>query len=759
MPQRKSGVAAAPHGYAAKRHGKPGAEELIKEELAASEPPAGPESEEAAGGQAKDAGAIGGKGRRGRPRKADVEAGKAEAKKAEGGEAEEEEEEEEDADYEPAPEDRAGEAEDQKEEFTAEPGAEAQPVKDEMEGKSAEGTEASRGEKRPAQPAEGEGEGAKRGKGGRGRPTKAETEARKAQGGKAEGGQAGGEEEEEEEEEDDDEERDEDFEPKTEDLAGVAADRKEELTTDAAGEAQAAKEEMQGGAQGGEGEGGGGGKGQGKGGKAKGGSGTQNGGQRASGRKAGAGGKRGEAAAYLEEEQGMAEEEEGGGGGGAGGRVGGGGEHAGVEPEGKGEERAGGEKQAKGGEGKEQEGGDAEDEGEGGGGYETETDYSDVESINDVLVQPLVEMRDLYKSGAAPGNRREQAFKAKMYSLAVDGIRRHKGEVKSAEHAQGIKHVGPAIADHVREILDNVAKGEKPTFTKLEEAKRDPEVRTKKLFASIWGVGGAHAQRLYDAGFRSLDDLKRGHPAPAGLNHMQHVGLEYFDELGQPVPREEAAEIGQVVAREVQSVLGQDATVELVGGFRRGEAASENVDCLVRHPTGGYGTGDVLGGVVDRLREVGLITHVLQEGAGGKGKGVPADDVKDSTQTFSGLCRLRPGMPHRRLMIRVYPPACYPFALLYYTGDGLFSRNLRTYAHRPGVGGKMHRLTNRGLFPRVSGGGVSGGVGSGEDEAKFSPTSVQCETEDDVFRALGLKYVPPNERSGQKAYELPQVIR
>ena len=55
---------------------------------------------------------------------------------------------------------------------------------------------------------------------------------------------------------------------------------------------------------------------------------------------------------------------------------------------------------------------------------------------------------------------------------------------------------------------------------------------------------------------------------------------------------------------------------------------------------------------------------------------------------------------------------------------------MRIYATKNG-----YHLENYGLYPAVKAGG-----------SKYSLQLIPCYTEHDVFRILGLKYIPPEER-------------
>lgn len=61
------------------------------------------------------------------------------------------------------------------------------------------------------------------------------------------------------------------------------------------------------------------------------------------------------------------------------------------------------------------------------------------------------------------------------------------------------------------------------------------KVRTISLFGEVWGIGPATALKLYDKGYRTLDDLKNDD----SLTHAQKIGLKYFDDINTRIPRHE----------------------------------------------------------------------------------------------------------------------------------------------------------------------------------------------------------------------------
>ena len=123
----------------------------------------------------------------------------------------------------------------------------------------------------------------------------------------------------------------------------------------------------------------------------------------------------------------------------------------------------------------------------------------------------------------------------------------------------------------------------------------------------------------------------------------------------------------------------------------------------------------VLQNIVDDIDRRGLISARLSQGTFGQ-------------DNFMGVCKLPDGKEnrkHRRLDIKIYEPKQFATALLYFTGSGRFNRSMRTYTHMMGW-----HLDDKGLYM---------------DRNKSR--RVETVTEQDIFAALGLDYVRPQDRS------------
>ncbi|CAF1639327.1 unnamed protein product, partial [Didymodactylos carnosus] len=90
-----------------------------------------------------------------------------------------------------------------------------------------------------------------------------------------------------------------------------------------------------------------------------------------------------------------------------------------------------------------------------------------------------------------------------------------------------LPEIGQRLATKILEIIET------GHLSKLEEYQTNDEVKKMDMFTKIWGAGPTQAKKWIDQGYQTLDDLR----AKAHLTHNQQVGLKYYDEFLQRIPR------------------------------------------------------------------------------------------------------------------------------------------------------------------------------------------------------------------------------
>ncbi|XP_012914427.2 DNA-directed DNA/RNA polymerase mu isoform X1 [Mustela putorius furo] len=298
-------------------------------------------------------------------------------------------------------------------------------------------------------------------------------------------------------------------------------------------------------------------------------------------------------------------------------------------------------------------------------------------------------------------------------------------QVTALSQLQGLPNFGEHSCRVVQELLEH------GVCEEVERVRRSERYQTMKLFTGIFGVGVKTADRWYRDGLRTLDSLQE---QLQRLTQQQRAGLQHYRELSIPVQRPEAEALQQEVEAAAVDIL-PGATVTLVGGFRRGKLHGHDVDLLLSHPQEGLVAG-LLPHVMHRLERQGLVLYHQHH------RGHPEDaahrtrhsNTMDAFErSFCIFCLphspgAAAGGAHRRAVrvdLVAVPVSQLPFALLGWTGSKHFERELRRFSRKE----RGLCLNSHGLF---------------DPEQKML---LHVASEEDIFRHLGLEYLPPEQRN------------
>ncbi|XP_075657192.1 DNA polymerase lambda isoform X2 [Castanea sativa] len=302
------------------------------------------------------------------------------------------------------------------------------------------------------------------------------------------------------------------------------------------------------------------------------------------------------------------------------------------------------------------------------------------------------------------------------YYKAIAVIEKLSFKIDSADQVKDLPSIGKSLQDHIQEIVTT------GKLSKLEHFEKDEKVRTITLFGEVWGIGPATALKLYEKGHRTLDDLKNEN----SLTNSQRIGLKYFDDIKQRIPRREVQEMDLLLQKVGEDIL-HGVNIVCGGSFRRGKASCGDLDIIITHPDGRSHRG-FLSKYVERLKDMKFLREDLiftthsEEG------------TDSGVDTYFGLCTY-PGRELRhRIDLKVYPRDIYAFGLIAWTGNDVLNRRLRLLAESKGF-----RLDDTGLFPAT--------YGSGGKQGTRASASLKFNMEKEVFDFLGFPWLEPHERN------------
>ena len=345
-------------------------------------------------------------------------------------------------------------------------------------------------------------------------------------------------------------------------------------------------------------------------------------------------------------------------------------------------------------------------------GQDTNSGHNENGGLNEGIASMFDELESIVS--ASPDKR--DRFRGMAYRRAAAAVRKHHHRIYSVPDAEELRsQIGQRSFDKIVEFIET------GSVEKAEFLKSDPHVAARQELMGIWGVGPSKAEDLIASGItsisqlRALSDTELSHT----LNHNQRLGLMYYDDLLPKMPRAEVEEIFEIVNGSIYQLYGgsgHDRGLKCIvcGSYRRGAAACSDADLLLYWDD------------TDEVHETAERTlHALVADLTEKGYMLAHFNNSNSdhqSSIFLGIFRSHPERPARRVDLKVWPKKSLPFALMHFTGNADFNRRIRLYAKRNGF-----KLTDTYLS-------------KGEQ-------ILACETEQDVFQSLGLKYVPPTDRT------------
>jgi DNA polymerase (family X) len=306
-----------------------------------------------------------------------------------------------------------------------------------------------------------------------------------------------------------------------------------------------------------------------------------------------------------------------------------------------------------------------------------------------------------------------QSFRVRAYESATHAIAATTVDLHSlpAKELQKIEGIGKSTAEKIRELVET------GRVSKLEalRAKHPPAV---VALLGIQGLGPKALKRLRtELGVASLDDL-RAALASHRLRDLKGFGEKSEEKLARALERWEAQGTVGRTPISVAYPLGVRVVAGLLevpgvthaavcGSLRRFSETIGDVDVVV--------AASAAGPVMDALVKLPLVDRVLVQG-----------EAKTSVVTRRGT----------QVDVRVVAPHQLGAALLYFTGSKGHNIKLRMRALARGL------TLNEYALSEIEGGGV-----------------VASETEEQIYAALGLPFIPPVLREDAGEIEAAEAGR
>lgn len=293
--------------------------------------------------------------------------------------------------------------------------------------------------------------------------------------------------------------------------------------------------------------------------------------------------------------------------------------------------------------------------------------------------------------------------------------------LEDGEDLTELPGIGKDIAKYISELVETGA------LTRLEEIGNEVP-RSLTELVKLDGVGPKKVHKLWqELGITSIDELERAIEAErvAELDGFGETTVakisraieDYRKRAGRFRLDQVEALVLPLVAHMVEAP--GVARVEIAGSYRRRKETVGDIDLLVQAEEGWSEIMDHFTGFLSVERVVS------------------AGETRGSVVLRSGL----------EVDLRILPERSMGAALHYFTGSKEHSVALRQIAQRQGL-----RVNEWGVF-RVPEADGDASTNAGEDEGPEAGERIAGATEEDVFGALGLEWIPPvlRENRGEVA--------
>ena len=319
-------------------------------------------------------------------------------------------------------------------------------------------------------------------------------------------------------------------------------------------------------------------------------------------------------------------------------------------------------------------------------------------------------------------------FKVVNFRKAIKAIKDHPSEITKGEDLKDVKGIGKGIMTRIDEILKE--------GTLKEEIGEGSNANTKfaniEKLEKITGIGPAKAKTLNDQNVtleillnemaETGGDFSKIKPSNhlSKLTHHQLIGVKYFNDIEQPIPRKEIQGI-QIKLKKFISQVSEKYEVIICGSFRRQKTTSGDIDVLILNPD--LSTEEVIKkSMVNHLNVI--VDHLIK-------KKVIVDSLTEEGGTkYMGICKgTRAGLG-RRIDIRLIPYESKGAAMLYFTGSGNFNKVMRTEALKKG-----YTINEYGIYTTKK-----------EGKKIVKNELVPTESEEDIFKVVDMEYLAPKDR-------------
>jgi len=266
-----------------------------------------------------------------------------------------------------------------------------------------------------------------------------------------------------------------------------------------------------------------------------------------------------------------------------------------------------------------------------------------------------------------------------------------------------IKGIGESISTKIIEFMKT------GSIKFYNDLKNDPDFNAVLLLSTIMGIGYKNAKYFvekYDV--RTIDELRELYvngDIKNKFNRAQILGLKFYDDLVQKIPKEEI----KLFEHKLKKYINDNKLIykfEIMGSYKRGKEFSRDIDLLVYK-------NDIIKQSDIHMKYMTEFIEIVKKNA------KYVDILSFGSSKFMGLFILDKIVRHVDILI--VPMDNLYTSIQYFTGSKEFNVKMRQIAKSKGF-----KLNEKGLFKNNK--------------------QIKLESEKDIFKILDINYIDPKYR-------------
>lgn len=343
--------------------------------------------------------------------------------------------------------------------------------------------------------------------------------------------------------------------------------------------------------------------------------------------------------------------------------------------------------------------------------------------FNNLIDMKQVEYDEMPRALTPELKKKKQALRFGKIAMikVIDILKNMETEITDIKQLEGVSGIGSGSQKRIKEFLETGKLAELEEYDKMIE-KRQANKQIVDELKRVHGIGEVNAIKLVEEGIKSVSDLKKAHKnGTVKLNANVIVGLKFYDDLIERIPRNEMDKFNKLLnkkAKEIDSKLN----LILAGSYRRGAKSSGDLDILLSHE-------DIK--TNEDLKNNDNYMNIYLE----KIKNMIVGSLSSGDTKFMGVIKYTPIDKARRIDIRYLPMESYYTALLYFTGSGNFNILMRNHAIDKG-----YKLSEYHLY-KVH-----------KEDGKVLEKPIKINSEKHIFDIIKMEYLEPEDREMGKGY-------